>query len=145
MIRQLCLGFAFLLLFAATAHASMVSIDRAKVNLRSGPGQKYATLWEVGRGFPLKVIGNQGNWYKVTDFENDAAWVYKPLVAKKPHMVVKTKRVNIRSNPGDNHPIVGKADYGVVLKTVKQSRGWVQVRHENGLTGWVRRDLLWGW
>lgn len=145
MVRQLCLLLVFLVLFATAAHASMVSIDRAKVNMRSGPGQKYAILWEVGRGFPLKIVGSQGNWYKVTDFENDTSWVYKPLVAKKPHMVVKAKRVNIRSGPGDHHNLVGKADYGVVLKTVKQSRGWAQVRHENGLTGWVRRDLLWGW
>jgi uncharacterized protein YgiM (DUF1202 family) len=23
--------------------------------------------------------------------------------------------------------------------------GWVKVRHEKGLTGWVKRDLPWGW
>lgn len=145
MIRHLCLGFAFLLLFATAASAGMVSIDRAKVHLRSGPGQKYALLWEVGQGFPLKVIGSKGNWYRVTDFENDISWVYKPLVAKKPHMIVKGQRVNIRSGPGDNRALVGKANHGVVLRTLKHSRGWVQVRHEDGLTGWVRRDLLWGW
>ncbi|MFC1837740.1 SH3 domain-containing protein [Thermodesulfobacteriota bacterium] len=132
------------------AGITMVSVAGEKVNLRKGPSTKYPIIWELGKGFPLRVIGSQGNWYKVSDFESDVGWIYKDLVSRKPHLIVKTNRnsrarINIRSGPGTNYQIVGKAEYGVVLETLQRGDGWVKVRHETGLTGWVKRSLLWGW
>ena len=145
MIRRLCLGLVFLLVFTSAAHAEMVSISRAKARMRSGPGEKYPVKWELDVGYPLKVVRRQGNWLKVTDFENDRGWIYKKMVAKTPHLIVKNKKTLLRSGPGEKQRVVGEAARGVVLRTLKHKKGWVQVRHESGLTGWVRRDLLWGW
>lgn len=133
------------LIFSSMAEARMVSANRNTVNLRSGPGTKYAVKWEYGRGFPLRVIGQKGKWYKVQDFENDTGWIYRKLVANKSHMIVKRKVINIRSKPSSRSKLIGKADYGVVFKTLKQQKGWAKIKHEKGLSGWVRRDLLWGW
>jgi SH3-like domain-containing protein len=132
------------------AGITMVSVAGEKVNLRKGPSSQYPIIWELGKGFPLRVIGSQGNWLKVSDFESDVGWIYKDLVFRKPHLIVKTNknskaRINIRSGPGTRYKIVGKAEYGVVFKTLQRGDGWVKVRHETGLTGWVKRSLLWGW
>jgi len=145
MLKRVSLGFVFLLLSVAIAHAEMVSVARAKVNMRSGPGTSYAILWELGYGYPLKVIGKKGNWVKVSDFEGDSGWISRNLVSHKAHFIVKKERVNIRSGPGKKYRIVGQANYGVVLRTLKRGKNWVKVKHENGLTGWVKRGLLWGW
>ena len=129
---------------------TMVSVAGEKVNLRKGPSARDPIIWELGKGFPLRVIGSQGKWYKVSDFESDTGWIYKDLVTRKPHLIVKANkdsktRVNIRSGPGTTYEIVGKAEYGVVFETLQRQEDWVQVRHENGLTGWIQRNLLWGW
>ena len=129
------------------AGTTMVSVAGEKVNLRKGPSTQYPVIWELGKGFPLRVIGSQGNWIKVSDFESDVGWIYKNLVSRKPHLIVKTNRnsnarINIRSGPGTRYEVVGKAQYGVVFETLKRGKGWVQVRHESG---WVKRSLLWGW
>ena len=62
-----------LLLLAGTAGEAaaitMVSVAGEKVNMRKGPSTKYSIKWELGKGFPLRVIGSQGNWLKVSDFE----------------------------------------------------------------------------
>lgn len=140
--------FAIVFIFlsiASFAEAKMVSANKKTVNLRSGPGTKYAVKWEYGKGFPLRVLSRKGNWYKVQDFENEIGWVYKNLVSNKSHMIVKRKTVNIRNEPSSRSKLIGKADYGVVFKTLKQQKGWAMVKHENGLSGWIRRDLLWGW
>lgn len=146
MLKKVVIALIFSLLAVSTCEAvSLVSVDGENVNLRSGPGGNYSVLWELGRGFPLKVLGSKGDWIKVVDFEGDGGWIYSKLVAKRAHLIVKKKRINVRSGPGSRYRLVGKANYGVVFKTIKNSKGWAKVKHENGLTGWIKRDLLWGW
>jgi uncharacterized protein YraI len=41
------------------AGITMVSVSGEKVNLRKGPSTRYPIIWELGKGFPLKVIGFQ--------------------------------------------------------------------------------------
>ena len=150
-MKRLMTALLVMLLFsAALARAEMISILGLKVNMRSGPGTKHAVLWELGRGYPLKVLDRKGDWLKVTDFENDVGWVYRKLTVRSPHLIVKVfkdkqRKINIRSGPGTDYKIVGEAYYGVVFKTLERGHGWVKVQHENGVTGWVNRSLLWGW
>ncbi len=139
----------FTLTLPVQALAEMVSIVGNNVNMRSGPGTKYKVIWKLGNGFPLKVLKRSGNWLRVRDFEGTIGWVHKNVVRKTPHMIVKVhkntrKRINVRSGPGTNRRIVAKAYYGVVFRTLKKKDGWVKVSHEKGVTGWVKRSLLWG-
>ncbi len=143
-LKLIALSLFFIFISTAAAHAKMVSVSVVKLNLRSGPGTKYAVQWEYGKGVPLSVLRTKGNWYKVKDFENDVGWVYKKMVNRKPYMIVKKKKINIRSGPGTKFKLVGKAEYGVVFATLEQKPGWAKVKHENGLQGWVKRDLVWG-
>ena len=144
-MRNLIMTVVFLLLTVSLVQAKMMSVDGTKVNLRSGPGTKYRVLWELGRGFPIKVMSQKGEWCKVQDFEGDKGWVSKKFLNRNAHLIVKKKLVNIRSGPGTRYRIVGKANYGVVFETLDRKKGWVKVKHENGLSGWVMRSLLWGW
>ncbi len=148
--RQPCriLIFAVFILALGLSQAQaieMVSVGRPQINMRSGPGTNHDVLWELGQGFPLMVIGRQGNWLKVRDFEDDKGWVYRRLVDRTPHLVVKVPIGNIRSAPNARAPIVGQAKYGVVLRTMERRKSWVKIKHENGLTGWMAREILWGW
>lgn len=150
--KKTLLLLVLLLLFvvqSTTAVAAMVSISGDGINMRSGPGTKYKIMWKLGSGFPLKVLKKKGSWLRVQDFEGTIGWVHKNVVRKKGHMIVKVhkkskKRINVRSGPGTNNRIVAKAHYGVVFRTLVQKRGWVKVQHEKGVTGWVKRSLLWG-
>lgn len=139
------LALAIFFCSVSLVQARMMAVNGTKVNLRSGPGTNFSITWELGRGFPLEVVSTKGNWVKVRDFENDTGWVHKEFLGSEAHLIVKKKRVNIRSGPGTRFKLVGKANYGVVFQTVERKKGWVKVRHENGLTGWVLRSLLWGW
>jgi SH3-like domain-containing protein len=129
----------------AAVQAKMVSVNRPVVNMRSGPGEKSKVIWKLERGYPLQVIGKRSNWYRVRDFEGDVGWVYGPLTSRQPHVVVKKSGVNVRSGPGVGYQVLAKADRGVVFRTMKNIKGWVQVRHQTGVNGWVARHLVWGW
>ena len=145
-MKRLGLIIFFLLFCTAAANAKMVSIAGDLVNMRSGPGKNYPVIWELGKGYPLKVLETKGNWMKVVDYENDTGWIFKSLVSSTPHLIVKKKIVNIRSGPGKNYKIIRKAQNGVVFQTLKRQEGWVKIKHEEeNVVGWVKRSLLWGW
>ncbi len=147
-LLSLLLG-SLVILFSSFSFAEMLSVNSDSVNLRSGPGTSFDVKWEYGKGFPLQVVTKKGDWVKVSDFEKDSGWIYKPLLTRKGHMIVKVfknqnKKVNIRSGPGTKYRIVGKAYYGVVFETLEQKNGWARIKHETGLVGWIKRSLLWG-
>ncbi|WP_425258397.1 SH3 domain-containing protein [Rubrivivax sp. RP6-9] len=129
----------------STAEArEMVSVAQ-RANMRAGAGTQHEALWVLEAGYPLSVTNRRGNWLKVTDFEGDTGWIYRPLTARRPHLVVKVEVANLRSAPSTRARRIGQAEYGEVLRTVKHRPGWVQVRRADGLQGWIARRLLWGW
>ncbi len=135
---------------ASPSLAEMVSIKSHDVNVRSGPGKGHDIIWEYGKGFPLQVIKNEGQWLNIEDFEGDKGWVHNSLTDKDPHVIVKANKtgqgkVNVRKSPNTDSDIIAHASYGVVFKTIKQENGWAKVEHEDKkIVGWVKRSLLWG-
>jgi len=123
----------------------MVSVKGNVLNMRSGPGTQTEVLWELKKGYPLQVVNRKGNWLQVRDFENDRGWVARALTGSTPHHVVKARTANVRQGPGTQHRIVGKAEYGELLRTREKRSDWVRVERDNGKTGWIAKRLLWGW
>jgi SH3-like domain-containing protein len=109
------------------------------------PRPRYETHWTVSKGYPFRVIGRKGDWLHVSDFEGDKAWVFRKMTSKTPHRVVKAPVANLRRAPGTRSPVVKKAGYGDVLRTLERRGDWLKVQHEGGTTGWVQARLTWGW
>ena len=125
--------------------AEMVSIKGSVVNMRSSPGTGSQVLWELERGYPLQVLQRKGSWLQVKDFENDKGWVARALTDHIPHHIVKSRTANIRSGPGTNYRIVGKAERYDLMRTRGAKSGWVRVEGGDGIKGWISKRLLWGW
>jgi len=136
---------SFFVFTQAASAQNMVSVDRNTVNLRTSASTQSTILFELGQGYPLEVISRKGRWLQVRDFENDKGWVYRPMVGKKAHLVVKANVANVRSAPNTNSRILGKVEYGELLRTLEHRNKWVRVERESGSKGWVSRGLLWGW
>ncbi len=130
---------------AVASAAEFVSINGSTVNVREKPSTRSDTLWELGRGYPLQVTQRQGKWLKVRDFESTLGWVHAPLTAKTPHMVITARTANMRSGPGTKFKRVATLEQHEVVRTVKKSGRWAQVRRENGQQGWIAKSLGWGW
>jgi SH3-like domain-containing protein len=122
----------------------MVSVSK-QAYLRSGAGTQHAAQWLLDPGYPLAVIGRQGNWLQVRDFEDDTGWIYRPLTGATRHHIVTSTTANIRRGPSTRTPVLGQAKYGEVLRTLDKRDTWVKVKKPGGPTGWVARRLLWGW
>ena len=123
----------------------MVSVQRAEVNLRAGAGTQHEALWVLSRGYPLEVTGRKGQWLKVRDYEASLGWVHAPLTSKTPHRVVTARSANLRASASGNAKIVGKLQQHEIVRTLQNSGTWAQVKTSSGKTGWVAKNLTWGW
>lgn len=124
---------------------NMVSVRGSTLNMRSGPGTHNDILWELKKGYPLQVVRRQNKWLQVKDFEGDSGWVFSSLTSSTPHHIVKRPTANVRSGPGTNYRIVGKAAYGEVVRTREKRGRWVRVERSGAPNGWIAKGLLWGW
>jgi SH3-like domain-containing protein len=132
-----------------SAFAEILSVKSAKINLRSGPGENFKIKCVYYTGFPLKVIKRQGDWVQVSDFEMETGWVSRKYLSTTRYGIVSAyknqkKRVNIRSGPGNNFPVVGQAYYGVILSISASNGDWRKVHHSSGLSGWIKKSFIWG-
>ena len=130
-------------LFLGSAQAGeYLSVAKDGINLVSGPDNKATILYQLPAGYPLEVLGKQGHWVKVSDYEGDKGWIQDSFVNKSPHVIVKSKECNVRSGPSTNDKVVGNSVKEVIFAKVDQKGDWVKVSHPD-LTGWVHKDLVW--
>ncbi len=131
--------------YSSSGHAAeYVSIAGERVNLRAGPGLNHTRRWVVSRGYPLKVLKRKDGWAQVRDFEGDTAWVAQRLLSERRMAIVTADLVNIRQQPGTDHPIAFQAERLVLLRYLGRKGDWVHVRHPDGDEGWVHERLVWG-
>ena len=124
------LAFLALIFVALTAPPSasgeeILAVARDGVMLRAVPGIHGKALWRYDQGLPLKIIGAQGDWRRVRDFDGDGGWLLLSDLNQEPHMVVCAKtssgeqvEANIFNGPGEEYQMVGKAAYGAVFSTL---------------------------
>jgi len=99
---------------------------------------------ELFQGYPLKIVKKQGDWYRVSDFENDSGWIHKSIVKKCNTVIVKAKKsVNMRSGPSTGDSVVADVERGVVLTRLSRKGKWTKVKHSSGTVGWIYNQLLW--
>jgi SH3-like domain-containing protein len=142
-LAGVCTVAVFLLAAAGAGFAAeYVSVVNDDVNLRSGPDTKYSVLYELPSGYPLKVLDRQGQWLKVSDFEDDQGWIYAPLVSEAQYCIVTVNEGNVRSGPGINNDRIGSVTREVILRKVRTENDWILIEHPK-LKGWIHRKLVW--
>nr|WP_018086815.1 N-acetylmuramoyl-L-alanine amidase [Desulfurispora thermophila] len=130
-------------------------VKSSLVNLRSGPGTNYPVVGKASNGTKLVVWQEKNGWYQV-QYGKGSAWVAGWLVnkvsngtkvgqssttgANNKSVVVNASLVNLRSGPGTNYPVVGKASNGTKLVVWQEKNGWYQVQYGKGsawVAGWL--------
>lgn len=135
----------FGLVLSTSANAvDYLTVTTDKANVRTGAGTNYPSSMELFQGYPLQVQKKVGEWYQITDFENDSGWIHQSVVKKGDSAIVNSdKSVNMRSEPSTESAVVADVERGVVVTVLTTKGKWSQVRHASGTTGWIFAPLLW--
>jgi SH3-like domain-containing protein len=153
--RGAALG-ALLLLTAAPASAAedeanapkvprFVSLDAEKVNLRTGPGQRYPIDWVLTRrDMPVEVIAQFENWRRIREWDGTIGWVQQNLLTGKRHIIVpKGDNRPIHRQPDPASALIARAEPGVVARLSECRAAWCRIETPS-VSGWIRRADLWG-
>lgn len=135
---------AALLLPVHTMAENLVSVAARQANVRNGPGGEYEVVWTAAIYYPVEIVDSDGNWLKISDYENDEGWIHKSVVSGAPTVVVTSQKANVREGPGMEYESVWELDQAYSLKLLKVERGWLKVSDGNEVSGWIHNSVVWG-
>ena len=142
---------ALLLLAGAAAAADkglplprFVALKSDLVNLRAGPGDRYPIEWVfTRRDLPVEIVAEFEHWRKIRDSEGTEGWVHQRMLAGKRSVMIKGEVRPLLATPEPGAPIVARAEPGVIARLQECKGSWCRIEAAK-LTGWLRRDQLWG-
>lgn len=130
---------------AGAAAADFKSVANNAAILFDAPSSKAKKLYIVGRGYPLEITVQLQGWTKVRDANGSFSWIETSELADRRTVMVKTPVARVRQSADDQAPVAFEAQQNVVLEVVAaEPAGWLQVRHEDGSTGYVKAAQVWG-
>ncbi len=126
--------------FGAAAHAAVI-VERGPANIRAGPSTQHAVLTSVPVGQQLEEIDRVGDWFRIILPDGREGYIYAPLVRHEASVPANTiaiprSTLNIRSGPGTDHSIIGKAQPGAAFSVIGKSGDWVRISFD-GKHGWM--------
>lgn len=127
---------------AAAIEYRAVSDDAAV--LYDGPTASSTKLYVVNKGYPLEVVVAVDRWVKVRDARGAFSWIEAAKLGDRRSVMVKVPLADVRAKPDEAAPLVFQAQESVLLELVGVTGGWIQVRHRDGATGFVRAQQVWG-
>ena len=142
---KLVFGVLMVLSVASFASAEILSVKNNSVEISDSSNPYIAqVVLVVPQHYPLKVVQEDGEYYKVSDFMGREGWVDKAAIEAGRTVVVKVGQGNIRKGPGTEHDLVFRANRGVVFQVLERKEDWLKVEHESKRVGWISRSLVWG-
>jgi SH3-like domain-containing protein len=112
--------------------------------LYDAPSAKSGKLYVVNKGYPLEVVVTVEGWLKVRDAYGSLAWVESKQLTDKRMVMVRVQIAQVRQKPDDNAPVAFQAQQSVLLELVDVSGAWLQVRHRDGGSGFIKAQQVWG-
>lgn len=119
------------------------SLKKGEVNVRSGPGNQYPTLWVYQRsGYPVQLLARYDNYYKVRDVEAEEGWVYIGMVSgKKTGLVGGQEPLPLYRKADATSDIVARLAPGVVVG-LEECTGVLCKVEVEGYSGWASKERL---
>ena len=120
------------------------SLQSAKVNMRTGPGETYPIVWTYQRAnLPVEIIEEFEIWRRIRDHDGVVGWVKGTLLAGKRHVLVRDEQRTLRADSNVEAAPVAYIDPGVILNVLECSTDWCRLEVQ-GYKGWLPKNEFWG-
>ena len=122
-----------------------VSVEDGTAILYDAPSLKAKKVFVVSRHLPLEQVVILDNWVKVRDNSGSLLWIEKRALSNKRFVVVTAALTAVRQTPEAGATVIFQARQQLALEWLEnKGAGWVKVRHQDGVTGYVSTMDVWG-
>jgi SH3-like domain-containing protein len=121
-----------------------VSLGADKVNVRSGPGDRYPITWQFQRrALPVEITAEFEYWRRIRDIDGAEGWVHKNLLNGRRFALITGTTRSLFTDPSRTAEVVLQAEAGVQGRVLTCRTGWCRLEIEKR-RGWLPQDELWG-
>lgn len=123
------------------------SVSVSKAILFDAPSEQGNKRYFVTNGYPVEVIVNLGEWIKVRDHFGALSWVQSKFLSNKRTLMILGGDAEMRQQPSETAPLLATIEKQVVVELLAEQpqNGWIKVKHQDGITGFVRVTQVWGY
>lgn len=123
---------------AAAPTKTVVVTGKIGLNVRKGPGTKYAIVKALPLNTKVMVYGEKDGWYKIGTNQ----WIHmnhtkskstKSMTSAKTVMVTGKIGLNVRKGPGIKYAIVRALPLNKKVKVYEEKNGWYKI----GTNQWI--------
>ena len=129
-----------------SAYAEFRSVASSKTILYEAPSATTKRVYLVDEGYPLEIIVNLGDWLKVRDSYGTLSWAESKNLQSKRTVIVKVDKANIYKDPESKSALVATIEKDVVIELSDPliANGWIKVRYQQDLDGYIQTSQVWG-
>ena len=121
-----------------------VSLNVARANMRTGPGEQYPILWVYLReDLPLEVTDEYGAWRRIRDHEGTTGWMHGALLSGRRMGIISGATRTLYAQPDAKSKVLLRAEPGVILSIESCENDWCEVEIR-GRAGWISQEHFWG-
>lgn len=126
-----------------------VSLRRDKVNLRTGPGERFPILWVYqAKGYPVEVIDRYDIWRRIREIDNTDGWVHQNMISNTRTAFVREEG-NLTNKPAVGAKVIAIAQQGTMAKIercpAQNDYCLLSFQHnDKTVKGWFLRRQIWG-
>ena len=132
------------LLFSSLALAEFRSVSAPKAILYDSPSPQGNKLFILSQGYPVEMVVVLADWVKVRDKQGTLSWIEAKYLATQRTLLITTN-VEVKQTPEPSGALVARLEKDVVVDFVEPAqKGWVKIKHHDGLTGFIPTPAVWG-
>lgn len=99
----------------------------------------------ASRGMPLEIVIDNGDWVKVRDSAGKMSWLESKALEKRRTLMVAVPMADIRLSPDPAAAVLFRVAQNVLLELKQNTEtGWLEVRHPDGISGFIKSTEVWG-
>ena len=141
---RLLFAFAVLLSGAQALAVEFRSVAPPAAVLYDAPSLKARRLFILNQGYPVEVVVTLDTWLKVRDATGELAWIEAKNLSTQRSVLVKVAHAEVRRAPDENAPVAFTVEQDGLLDVIDTIDNWAQVKHHDGITGYIRITQVWG-
>lgn len=120
------------------------SVQVPRATMLDAPSASAKKRFVVTQYYPVEVIVNLNQWVKVRDKSGELAWMEAQHLSEKRTLLV-LDNADVLAAAEASAAVIFHVEKDVALEWVQAPvKGWVKVKHKDGLTGFIPVEKVWG-